>query len=140
MVFAQPYRIPTPARVLPTNHPLSICRHLATGGPDSPTILPTQRRLASIVEMIHVASLLHDDVTTPRACVVVSPRHQRRLATSCRFCRVTSFSAVRRSPSRVSEATRSSSSWPRRSPTLSRARSFSSVPLQACDRAHQRRL
>lgn len=30
--------------------------------PDSPSILPTQRRLASITEMIHVASLLHDDV------------------------------------------------------------------------------
>ena len=29
---------------------------------DSPAILPTQRRLASITEMIHVASLLHDDV------------------------------------------------------------------------------
>lgn len=28
----------------------------------SPSILPTQRRLASITEMIHVASLLHDDV------------------------------------------------------------------------------
>ncbi|KAF7794344.1 hypothetical protein EIP86_005478 [Pleurotus ostreatoroseus] len=28
----------------------------------SPTILPTQMRLAQIVEMIHVASLLHDDV------------------------------------------------------------------------------
>lgn len=28
----------------------------------SETILPTQRRLAQIVEMIHVASLLHDDV------------------------------------------------------------------------------
>ncbi|WRT69782.1 uncharacterized protein IL334_006773 [Kwoniella shivajii] len=27
-----------------------------------PSILPTQRRLASITEMIHVASLLHDDV------------------------------------------------------------------------------
>ena len=29
---------------------------------ESPAILPTQRRLASITEMIHVASLLHDDV------------------------------------------------------------------------------
>jgi hexaprenyl-diphosphate synthase len=30
--------------------------------PTPPPILPTQRRLAQIVEMIHVASLLHDDV------------------------------------------------------------------------------
>ncbi|WWC65911.1 uncharacterized protein I303_108533 [Kwoniella dejecticola CBS 10117] len=30
--------------------------------PGQPIILPTQRRLASITEMIHVASLLHDDV------------------------------------------------------------------------------
>ncbi|OCF41970.1 hexaprenyl-diphosphate synthase [Kwoniella heveanensis CBS 569] len=30
--------------------------------PGEPSILPTQRRLASITEMIHVASLLHDDV------------------------------------------------------------------------------
>ncbi|KAJ3025878.1 UNVERIFIED_CONTAM: coq1 putative hexaprenyl diphosphate synthase [Siphonaria sp. JEL0065] len=29
---------------------------------DSPLILPTQRRLAEITEMIHTASLLHDDV------------------------------------------------------------------------------
>lgn len=30
--------------------------------PDDPTILPTQRRLAEITELIHTASLLHDDV------------------------------------------------------------------------------
>ncbi|KAJ6520251.1 terpenoid synthase [Mycena sanguinolenta] len=30
--------------------------------PTPPWVLPTQRRLAQIVEMIHVASLLHDDV------------------------------------------------------------------------------
>ncbi|KAK0520635.1 coq1 putative hexaprenyl diphosphate synthase [Tilletia horrida] len=36
----------------------------ATSGPPSPSavLLPTQRRLAEITEMIHVASLLHDDV------------------------------------------------------------------------------
>lgn len=36
-------------------------RRLATEGGDA-KILPTQRRLAEITEMIHVASLLHDDV------------------------------------------------------------------------------
>ncbi|PWN35497.1 terpenoid synthase [Meira miltonrushii] len=36
-------------------------RRLATEGGDA-NILPTQRRLAEITEMIHVASLLHDDV------------------------------------------------------------------------------
>jgi hexaprenyl-diphosphate synthase len=30
--------------------------------PSSPLVLPTQRRLAEITEMIHVASLMHDDV------------------------------------------------------------------------------
>jgi hexaprenyl-diphosphate synthase len=46
-----PPRRPLPATFLP--------------GPPSPMLadlLPTQRRLAQIVEMIHVASLLHDDV------------------------------------------------------------------------------
>lgn len=36
--------------------------HLTSSSPHSPPILSTQRRLASIAEMIHVASLLHDDV------------------------------------------------------------------------------
>ncbi|KAL1412554.1 coq1 putative hexaprenyl diphosphate synthase [Vanrija albida] len=63
MVFAQPYRIPPAgSRPPPPITPSPFADILATGGPDSPTILPTQRRLASIVEMIHVASLLHDDV------------------------------------------------------------------------------
>jgi hexaprenyl-diphosphate synthase len=30
--------------------------------PDDPNILPSQRRLAEITELIHTASLLHDDV------------------------------------------------------------------------------
>ncbi|TXT12988.1 hypothetical protein VHUM_01389 [Vanrija humicola] len=63
MVFAQPYRISTPgSRPPPPITPSPFADILATGAPDGPAILPTQRRLASIVEMIHVASLLHDDV------------------------------------------------------------------------------
>jgi hexaprenyl-diphosphate synthase len=59
--FAEPFRIPNM-----TTSPPMLARPiepLATS-PDasSPLILPTQRRLASITEMIHVASLLHDDV------------------------------------------------------------------------------
>jgi hexaprenyl-diphosphate synthase len=53
MIFAQPFQIkdrPCTSRQTPAQ-------------PSSqPTILSTQRRLASITEMIHVASLLHDDV------------------------------------------------------------------------------
>ncbi|KAF8204299.1 terpenoid synthase [Mycena galopus ATCC 62051] len=48
-----PPRPPLPAAFLPS---------LLTGPELAPTVLPTQRRLAQIVEMIHVASLLHDDV------------------------------------------------------------------------------
>ncbi len=57
MVFAEPFRIPTTPPRLPRPPPLP-------GLPTSsgPEILATQRRLASVTEMIHVASLLHDDV------------------------------------------------------------------------------
>ncbi len=58
MVFAEPFRIPTtsPPRPPPPLPPLR------NNPPTGPEILPTQRRLATITEMIHVASLLHDDV------------------------------------------------------------------------------
>ncbi|WWD20379.1 hypothetical protein CI109_104855 [Kwoniella shandongensis] len=67
MVFADPFRIPNPSSssqqrppppppILPSPFDSTI------SSPGEPSILPTQRRLASITEMIHVASLLHDDV------------------------------------------------------------------------------
>ena len=76
MVFAQPFRIPRPTPSASTatssrpSHARSLhhqpsSRRIDTIEPidaDLPEILPTQRRLASITEMIHVASLLHDDV------------------------------------------------------------------------------
>jgi len=63
MTFADPFSIPstpsyTPPPVPPT---LTTLDSLRTNDGE-PEILPTQRRLASITEMIHVASLLHDDV------------------------------------------------------------------------------
>lgn len=63
MVFAEPFRIP-PQGSRPPPPPItpSPFADLLPTGSSSPTILPTQRRLASITEMIHVASLLHDDV------------------------------------------------------------------------------
>ncbi|KAJ9112733.1 hypothetical protein QFC22_006235 [Naganishia vaughanmartiniae] len=65
LVFAEPYlvgssyaartpSIPTPTPQQPTPP--------TTTTSSTPPILSTQRRLASITEMIHVASLLHDDV------------------------------------------------------------------------------
>ncbi|BEI82670.1 hypothetical protein CcaverHIS002_0305380 [Cutaneotrichosporon cavernicola] len=65
--FASPFRIP-PVGARPPSPaitPSPSASLLSTGGATdglAATILPTQRRLASIVEMIHVASLLHDDV------------------------------------------------------------------------------
>jgi hexaprenyl-diphosphate synthase len=56
---AAPPRPPPPAAFLPPPPP-GTAPLLAPPGPDA--LLPTQRRLAQIVEMIHVASLLHDDV------------------------------------------------------------------------------
>jgi hexaprenyl-diphosphate synthase len=58
-IFGEPFRIPNLTPNPPQRFP-----PLAPIEPDdgSPQILPTQRRLASITEMIHVASLLHDDV------------------------------------------------------------------------------
>jgi geranylgeranyl pyrophosphate synthase len=42
--------------------PLSSSNEADYAFPDDPSILPSQRRLAEITELIHTASLLHDDV------------------------------------------------------------------------------
>ncbi|KAI9638799.1 trans-hexaprenyltranstransferase [Dioszegia hungarica] len=61
VTFGEPFRIPNLAPLPPRLKPT--LQSLQTSLDDgSPQILPTQRRLASITEMIHVASLLHDDV------------------------------------------------------------------------------
>lgn len=58
--FHAPFDLcPPPQRVYPTPPSLPSSPHIPTL---SHTLLPTQLRLAQIVEMIHVASLLHDDV------------------------------------------------------------------------------
>ncbi|GMK56598.1 hypothetical protein CspeluHIS016_0304380 [Cutaneotrichosporon spelunceum] len=68
LTFASPFRIPPAGAASPPRPaitPSPSASLLSTGGAAdglAATILPTQRRLASIVEMIHVASLLHDDV------------------------------------------------------------------------------
>ncbi|KII93947.1 hypothetical protein PLICRDRAFT_49942 [Plicaturopsis crispa FD-325 SS-3] len=46
----------------PQPHPPLPAAYAPAVVPGVPTLLPTQMRLAQIVEMIHVASLLHDDV------------------------------------------------------------------------------
>lgn len=63
LVFAEPYLVgSTPSRrTQPPPTTQSPPSPLSTTT-NSPPILSTQRRLASITEMIHVASLLHDDV------------------------------------------------------------------------------
>lgn len=58
--YAAPYTIAGSSRPHPP--PPAPRIPILSTNPDSPAILPTQRRLASITEMIHVASLLHDDV------------------------------------------------------------------------------
>jgi len=68
MTFADPFQIPlnsttyTPPPSPPTLTRLGSIQTTTSGADGVPEILPTQRRLASITEMIHVASLLHDDV------------------------------------------------------------------------------
>lgn len=46
----------------PITNPLSASMPDATYSPEDSDILPSQRRLAEITELIHTASLLHDDV------------------------------------------------------------------------------
>ncbi|EKM61466.1 uncharacterized protein PHACADRAFT_168921 [Phanerochaete carnosa HHB-10118-sp] len=61
--FTVPFSLRPPRP--PRQHPIPPPQAAAAAIPTlstSPTLLPTQIRLAQIVEMIHVASLLHDDV------------------------------------------------------------------------------
>ena len=62
--FAEPFRICAASSSRNRNRPpipdVPALDELESDG--GPVILPTQRRLASVTEMIHVASLLHDDV------------------------------------------------------------------------------
>ena len=60
MVFAEPFRIPKSPPSPLRSPPFPGLSHSSSSS--GPKILPTQRRLASVTEMIHVASLLHDDV------------------------------------------------------------------------------
>lgn len=46
----------------PDTSPISSIRHDTAYTPEDSDILPSQRRLAEITELIHTASLLHDDV------------------------------------------------------------------------------
>jgi hexaprenyl-diphosphate synthase len=46
----------------PDQSPISSIQHDAAYTPEDSDILPSQRRLAEITELIHTASLLHDDV------------------------------------------------------------------------------
>lgn len=46
----------------PDTNPITSIRHDSAYTPDDSDILPSQRRLAEITELIHTASLLHDDV------------------------------------------------------------------------------
>ena len=59
--FAEPFRI-SQASSSTSPRPPSLQPLELLPTENGPEILPTQRRLASITEMIHVASLLHDDV------------------------------------------------------------------------------
>ena len=61
MTFADPFTLPS-SSTKPSPPPILSHLDILPTNPDTAEILPTQRRLASITEMIHVASLLHDDV------------------------------------------------------------------------------
>lgn len=60
LAFGEPFRIPVPKPKYPPPKPPHF--PFLSSTPSAPEILPSQRRLASVTEMIHVASLLHDDV------------------------------------------------------------------------------
>ncbi|WWC92879.1 uncharacterized protein L201_007841 [Kwoniella dendrophila CBS 6074] len=62
--FSNPFKLPEIGvqKPLPPLNQSEFDLNLDSTQENVPIILPTQRRLASITEMIHVASLLHDDV------------------------------------------------------------------------------
>ncbi|KAF8559910.1 terpenoid synthase [Imleria badia] len=61
--FNSPFDLRPPPTVTYPSPPPSLCVESAVSLPQlAHTLLPSQLRLAQIVEMIHVASLLHDDV------------------------------------------------------------------------------
>jgi len=78
MTFADPFQIPQQSTYTPPPSPPILTRlesisAQGEGVGEVPEILATQRRLASITEMIHVASLLHDDVIDESALRRGSP-------------------------------------------------------------------
>ncbi|KAF8559948.1 terpenoid synthase [Imleria badia] len=61
--FNSPFDLRPPPAITYPSPPPSLCAESAISLPQlAHTLLPTQLRLAQIAEMIHVASLLHDDV------------------------------------------------------------------------------
>ena len=56
---------PTPRPLQPTPPFLSTGPSVGPSPMLPPTLLPTQMRLAQIVEMVHIASLLHDNISNP---------------------------------------------------------------------------
>ncbi|KAF8131628.1 isoprenoid synthase domain-containing protein [Boletus edulis] len=61
--FQSPFDLrPPPTHTFPTPPPSLYAESAVSSAQLAHTLLPTQLRLAQIVEMIHVASLLHDDV------------------------------------------------------------------------------
>jgi hexaprenyl-diphosphate synthase len=71
--FASVFELQRPGQQLPPPLP-SPSQKSAIGYVASPPfLLPTQLRLAQIMEMIHIASILHDDVHDPSANLSLSP-------------------------------------------------------------------
>ncbi|KAI9207028.1 isoprenoid synthase domain-containing protein [Polychytrium aggregatum] len=73
MIAPQPNDLKSSVEITPSNP-----------SPDLPSILPSQRRLAEITEMIHTASLLHDDVIddamTRRSQPSANAQHGNKMA------------------------------------------------------------
>lgn len=65
--FSDVFRLrrPTLNHLTPPRPPSPLEYSISSGVISPPLLLPTQIRLAQIVEMIHVASLLHDHITSP---------------------------------------------------------------------------
>ena len=61
-IIDDPITSPTILSDTNPSSPLSTPSNSSTGMPDGSGILPSQKRLAEITELIHTASLLHDDV------------------------------------------------------------------------------